>query len=119
MDDIPEAPPRATNVASQLVTLSLPQQLSRASPKEPNTRNLMADASTCDQPTRLCAVQAMSSSTLEQPVARPTTADDAPSVQMPAAEAAGGDPATAQPDILPEMLQVPSRKWQKRLHPQP
>ena len=55
----------------------------------------MADASTCDQPARLCAVQAMSSSTPEQPVARPRTADDASPVQMPAAEAAGGDPAVA------------------------
>ena len=62
MDEIPEAPPRATNVARQPMTLSLPQQLSRASPKEPNTRNLTADASTCDQPARLCALQAMSSS---------------------------------------------------------
>ena len=37
----------------------------------------------------------MSSSTPKQPVARPTTVDDAPPVQMPAAEAAGGDPAAA------------------------
>ena len=83
IDEIPEAPPRATTVAPQPVTLSLPQQLSRA------------DASTCDQPARLCGVQAMSSSAPKQPVARPTTADDAPPVQMPAAEAAGGDPAAA------------------------
>ena len=62
--------------------LSLPQQLSRA------------DASTCDQPARLCGVQAMSSSAPKQPVARPT-AEDAPPVQMPAAEAAGGDPSAA------------------------
>ncbi len=41
IDEIHEAPPRATNVAPQPVTLSLPQQLSRA------------DASTPDQPTRL------------------------------------------------------------------
>ena len=83
IDEIPEAPPRATTVAPQPVTLSLPQQLSRA------------DASTCDQPARLCGVHAMSSSAPKQPVARPTTADDAPPVQMPAAEAAGGDPAAA------------------------
>ena len=38
IDEIPEAPPRATTVAPQPVTLSLPQQLSRA------------DASTYDQP---------------------------------------------------------------------
>ena len=37
IDEIPEAPPRATTVAPQPVTLSLPQQLSQA------------DASTCDQ----------------------------------------------------------------------
>jgi hypothetical protein len=95
MDEIPEAPPRATNVAPQLVTLSLPQQVSRASPKEPNTHNLTADASTCDQPTQLCAVQDMSSSSPEQPVARPTNAEDGPPVQMPATVAVGGDPAAA------------------------
>ena len=77
------------------MTISFPQQLSRASPKEPNTRNPTAHASTYDQPARLCAVQAMSSSAPEQPVARPTTADDAPLVQMPAAKAAGGDLAAA------------------------
>ena len=33
IDEIPETQPRATNVAPQPVTLSLPQQLSRASPK--------------------------------------------------------------------------------------
>jgi hypothetical protein len=77
MDEIPEAPPRATNVAPQSVTLSLPQQLSRASSKEPNTHNPTANASTCDQPTRLCAIHAMSSFAPEQPVARPTTAEDA------------------------------------------
>jgi hypothetical protein len=33
MHEIPEAPPRATNVAPQPVTLSLPQQLSHASPQ--------------------------------------------------------------------------------------
>ena len=77
------------------MTLSLPQQLSRASPKEPNTRNPTADASTCDQPARLCAVHDMSSLTPEQPVARPTTVEDAPPVHMPAAEAARGDPAAA------------------------
>ena len=81
VDEIPEAPPRATTVAPQPVTLSLPQQLSRA------------DASTCDQPDQLSGVQDMSSSTPKQPVARPTTADDAPLVQMPAAEAAAGDPS--------------------------
>ena len=53
----------------------------------------MADASTCDQPARRRAVQAMSSSALEQPVARPTTIEDAPPVQMLATEAAGGDTA--------------------------
>ena len=37
----------------------------------------------------------MSSSAPKQPVARPTTAKDAPPVQMPAAEAARGDPAAA------------------------
>jgi hypothetical protein len=95
IDEIPEAPPRATNVAPQPVTLSLPQQLSHASPKEPNTHNPTADASICDQQARLCAVQAMSSFAPEQPVARPTTAEDAPPVQMPAAEAAGGDPVAA------------------------
>ena len=71
IDEILEAPPRATTVAPQPVTLSLPEQLSRA------------DASTCDQPDRLCGVQAMSSSAPKQPVARPTTAEDAPPVQMP------------------------------------
>ena len=81
IDEIPEAPPRETTVAPQPVTFSLPQQLSRA------------DASTCDQPDRLCGVHAMSSSAPKQPAARPTTADDAPPVQMPATEAAGGDPA--------------------------
>ena len=50
INEIPEAPPRATTIVPQLVTLSLPQQLSRA------------DASTCDQPARLCGVHAMSSS---------------------------------------------------------
>ena len=95
MDEIHEAPPRATNVAPQLVTLSLPQQLSRASPKEPNTRNPTTDASTCDQPARVCGVQAMSSSTPKQPMARPTTAEDAPPVQMLAAKTAGEDPAAA------------------------
>ena len=90
MDEIHEAPPRATNVAPQPVMLSLPQQLSRASPKEHNTRNPTADASTCDQPARLCGIQAMSSSAPEQPVVRPTTAEDAPPIQTPAAEAAGG-----------------------------
>ena len=50
IDEIPEAPPRATTVAPQPVTLSLPQQLS------------WADASTCDQSARICGVQAMSSS---------------------------------------------------------
>ena len=65
------------------MTLSLPKQLSRA------------DASTCDQLDQLCGVHAMSSSAPKQPVARPTTADDAPPVQMLAAEAAGGDPAAA------------------------
>jgi hypothetical protein len=93
IDEIPQAPPRAINVALQPVTLSLPQQLSRASPEEPNTRNPTADASTYDQPARRCAVHAMSSSAPEQPVARPTTAEDAPPVQMPATEAAGGDTA--------------------------
>ena len=83
IDEIPEAPPRATTIAPQPVTLSLPEQLSRA------------NASTCDQPERLCGVQAMSSSTPKQAVARPTTADDAPPVQLPAAEAAGRDPAAA------------------------
>ena len=73
----------------------LPQQISRASHKEPNTRNPTADASTCDQPAQLCGVHAMSSSAPKQPVARPTNADDAPPVQMSAAEAAGGDSATA------------------------
>ena len=77
------------------MTLSLPQRLSRASPKEPNTRNPTAHASTYDQPDRLCGVQAMSSSAPKQPVARPTTADGAPPVQLPAVEAAGGDPAAA------------------------
>ena len=80
IDEIPQAPPRAINVALQPVTLSLPQQLSRASPEEPNTRNPTADASTCDQPARRRAVQAMSLSAPEQPVARPTTAEDAPPV---------------------------------------
>ena len=37
----------------------------------------------------------MSSSAPEQPVARPTTAGDAPPVQMPVAGAAGGDLTTA------------------------
>ena len=37
----------------------------------------------------------MSSSAPKQPVARATTADDAPSVQMLVAEATGGDPAAA------------------------
>ena len=37
----------------------------------------------------------MSSFAPKQPVARPTTTDDAPPVLMPAAEAARGDPATA------------------------
>ncbi|KAE8799417.1 hypothetical protein D1007_25184 [Hordeum vulgare] len=50
MDEIPKAPPRATNVDLQLVMLSLTQQLSHASPKKPNTHNPMADASTYDQP---------------------------------------------------------------------
>ena len=77
IDEIPEAPPRATTVGSQPVTISLPEQLSRA------------DASTCDQQDRLCGVHAMSSSAPKQLVARPTTADDAPPVQMPTAEAAG------------------------------
>ncbi len=83
IDEIPEAPPRATTVAPQPVRLSLPQQLSRA------------DASTCDQSARLCGIQAMSSSAPKQVVARPTTTEDAPPVQMPAAEAAGGDPTAA------------------------
>ena len=83
IDEIPEAPPRATTVAPQPVTLSLPEQLSRA------------DASICDQPDRLCGVHAMSSSAPKHPVERPTTAEDAPPVQMPTAEAAGGDPAAA------------------------
>ena len=65
------------------MTLNLPEQLSRA------------DASTCDQLDRLCGVHAMSSSGPKQPVARPTTADDTPPVQMSAVEAAGGDPAAA------------------------
>lgn len=50
IDEIPGAPPRATTIAPQPVTLSLLQQLSRA------------DASTCDQPARLWGVHAMSSS---------------------------------------------------------
>jgi hypothetical protein len=50
IDEIPQAPPRAINVALQPVNLSLPQQLSRASPEEPNTRNPTANASTCDHP---------------------------------------------------------------------
>ena len=83
IDEIPEAPPRATTVAPQPVTLFLPQQLSRA------------DASTYDQPAQLCGIHAMSSSAPKQPVARPTTTEDAPPVHMPAAEAAGGDPAVA------------------------
>ena len=37
----------------------------------------------------------MSSFAPKQPVARPTTTDDAPPVLMPAAEAAGGDPSAA------------------------
>ena len=65
------------------MTLNLPEQLSRA------------DASTCDQLDRLCGVQAISSSAPKQSMARPTTAEDAPPVQMPGAEAAVGDPATA------------------------
>ena len=81
IDEIPEAPPRATTVAPQPVMLSLPEQLSRA------------DASTCDQLDRLCGVHAMSSSAPKQPVARSTTADDAPPVQMPDAEATGGRPS--------------------------
>ena len=56
---------------------------------------LFRSASTCDQPDQLSGVEAMSSSTPKQPVARPTTANDAPPVQMPAAEAAGGGPAAA------------------------
>ena len=83
------------NVAPQPVTLSLPQQLSRASPKEPSTRNPTDDASTCAQLAPLCGVHAMLSSAPKQLVARPTTAEDAPPIQMPAAEAAGGDPAAA------------------------
>ena len=68
IDEIPEAPSRATTVAPQPVTLSFPHQLSRA------------HASIYDQPTRLCGIQAMSSSAPKQPVARPTIADDAPPV---------------------------------------
>ena len=83
IDEIPEALPRAITVAPQPVTLSLPQQLSRA------------DASTCDQSARLCGVQAMSSSAPKQPVARPTTAEDAPLVQMSVAKTAAGDPTAA------------------------
>ena len=93
IDEVPQAPPRAINVALQSVTLSLPQQLSHASPKEPSTRYPTPDASTCDQPAQRHAVQAMSSSAPEQPVARPTTAEDAPPVHMPATEVAGGDTA--------------------------
>ena len=78
------------------MTLSFPQQLSHASPKEPNTRNLTTGASTYDQPAQLCGVQAMSSSAPKQLVARSTTTDDAPPVQMSAAEAAAGDPAAAR-----------------------
>ena len=63
--------------------LSLPQQLSRA------------DAPTYYQPARLRGVQAMSSSAPKLTVARPTTAEDAPPLQMPTAEATGGDPAAA------------------------
>ena len=99
IDEILEAPPRATNVAPQLVTLSLPQQLSRASPKEPNFCNPTADASTCDQSARLCGVQAMSSSAPKKPVERPTTTDDAPPIQLPTAEAAGADPAAAHAQL--------------------
>ena len=83
IDEIPEAPPRATTVASQPVTLSFPEQLS------------WADASTCDQLDRLCGVHAMSSSAPKKPVARPTTTEEAPPVQMSATEAVGGDPAAA------------------------
>ena len=64
-------------------------------PKEPNTRSPTADASTCDQPARLYGIQAMSSSAPEQPVARPTIVEEAPTAQMPANETAGGDPAAA------------------------
>ncbi|KAE8782768.1 hypothetical protein D1007_43818 [Hordeum vulgare] len=59
-DEIPEAPARATNVTLQPVTLSLPQHLPCSSPKEPNTHNTMADASTYDQPAQLSTIQAMS-----------------------------------------------------------
>ena len=83
IDEILEAPPRATTVAPQPMTLSLLEQLSQV------------DASTCDQSDQLCGIQAMSSSAPKQPLARPTTAEDAPPIQMPTAEAAGGDPAAA------------------------
>jgi hypothetical protein len=50
LDEIPQALPRATNVALQPVTLSSPQQLLCASPGERIIHSSTTEASTCDQP---------------------------------------------------------------------
>ena len=80
LDEIPPAPPKATNVALEPVTVISPQQILCDSPDEHTLGNQMPEASTCDQPGQLPAIDARSSSQPEQLVARPTIAEDVSSV---------------------------------------